>query len=97
MCLRGAGTMIRMENETKEQIEAQPAGEEEAYGNYRKLGQPADTVSGATQELFEVRPSGSSANGAGDGSSTAFKVIAVVAIVSVVLAIAATQFGVVLW
>lgn len=57
--------------------------------DYRKLGQPRDTVSGTTKELFEVRGSGASSG----GSTLAFKIIAVVAIVAVVVAVVLTQMG----
>lgn len=86
--------MARMENEVTERADASPTNEQSDYGNYRKLGQPADTISGATQELFEVRPSGKSASGAPSDNSTIFKVIAVIAIVAILAAILATQFGV---
>lgn len=67
---------------------AQPLGKIQPYGDYRKLGQPADTVSGTTQELLEPRGSGGL-----DALPLAFKVIAVVGIVALVVAIALTQFG----
>ena len=62
-------------------------------GNYRKLSQPPDTISGATQDLLEVRPSGT-ASGDADGSALGFKIIAVIAIVVLIGAIVATQLGI---
>ncbi|MBQ9069667.1 MAG: hypothetical protein IJ131_11560 [Eggerthellaceae bacterium] len=79
-----------MENDSlHDEQNEQSCGRLDPQATYRKLGQPADTVSGTTKELFEVRGPG----GGADGASTAFKVIAAVAIVAVVLAIVATQFG----
>ena len=61
------------------------------YGEYRKLSQPADTVSGATAELLEARPSG--ANNSSNPDAAAFKIIAIIAIVAIILGIIASQIG----
>lgn len=67
------------------------------YGNYRKFGQPTDTVSGATREMFEVRSAKASAQGEGGAGSTstslAFKIIAAIGIVLLIAAIIASQVG----
>ena len=68
---------------------SQPVGTVDPAANYRRLGQPADTVSGVTSELFEPRGPDSPA------ATLAFKVIAVVAIVALVAGIVATQLGLV--
>lgn len=74
--------------------EEQQTGE---YGNYRKLGQPTDTISGATREMFEVRSAKASPQGEGGADTTrasiAFKIIAAIAIVLLVAAIIASQMG----
>ena len=81
-----------MNSENQQQPEASPLGSVDPQTNYRKLGQPRDTVSGTTQELFEVRgPGGGS--GSSETSSLVFKIIAVVAIIAVVLAMVAVQIG----
>lgn len=75
-------TITHMEEQKQQESEARE------YGSYRKLGQPADTVSGATQELFEVRTGNADSSG---GISTAFKVIAALGIILLVVAIVVTQ------
>ena len=79
-----------MEEEQKTDVQAEPS--DVTYGDYRKLGQPVDTVSGATQELLEVRPSGSSTQI--DDSSATFKIIAIIAIISFITGIISSQIGV---
>lgn len=78
-----------MSNDNEQTRAQKPLGTVDADKNYRKLGQPADTVSGTTQELFEVRGPG----GDSDAASMVFKIIAGVAIVALVLAIVASQMG----
>ena len=57
----------------------------------RSLGQPLDTISGATREMFEVR-SGND-NTSSNTSSIVFKVVAVLAIAGTVVATVVTQLG----
>ena len=81
-----------MDNQGRQENVSEQTGKSQEYGNYRKLGQPPDTISGATKDLLEVRPSGSPAQI--DTSSTTFKIIAVIAIIALVAGIVASQFGV---
>ena len=81
-----------MDDQGQQENVWEQTGESQEYGNYRKLGQPPDTISGATKDLLEVRPSGNPAQN--DTSATTFKIIAVIAIIFLVIAIIATQVGV---
>ena len=71
--------------------EAPKTGSLREYGEYRKLSQPPDTVSGATAELLEARPSG--ANNSSNSDATAFKIIAIIAIVAIILGVISSQIG----
>lgn len=81
-----------MDEQGKQENESQQTTASPEYGNYRKLAQPPDTISGATKDLLEVRPSGTPAKD--DTNATTFKFIAVIAIIFLVIAIIATQVGV---
>ena len=81
-----------MDNQAKQENVSEQTDESQEYGNYRRLGQPPDTISGATKDLLEVRPSGNPAQN--DTSATTFKIIAVIAIIALVAGIVASQLGV---
>ena len=81
-----------MDEQGQQENESQQTTASPEYGNYRKLAQPPDTISGATKDLLEVCPSGTPAKD--DTNATTFKFIAVIAIIFLVIAIIATQVGV---
>ena len=81
-----------MDEQGKQENQSQQTTASPEYGNYRKLAQPPDTISGATKDLLEVRPSGTPSKD--DTNATTFKFIAVIAIIFLVIAIIATQVGV---